>query len=188
MIEEHLRTFFVEADISEFITYDQVIAFKLDFQIPQRLLCLCLPDHSQQVWDRGEEDRVALEASLDAEPDGGVRLSRSGIAVHDDTSSFLDEVERLDLRQYHLSLQRQFLPLEFLEILHLREVCPVYACDFTSLAPSGHFLLQQPAEEGEVSHCSLTASSARSATFSLTAASLSSLAYASISGSQLTCN
>ena len=88
MIEEHLRTFFVEADISEFITYDQVIAFKLDFQIPQRLLCLCLPDHSQQVWDRGEEDRVALEASLDAEPDGGVRLSRSGISVHDDAAPF----------------------------------------------------------------------------------------------------
>ena len=38
-------------------------------------------------------------------------LSRSGIPVHDDAASFLDEVECLDLGQYHLCLDRQFLSL-----------------------------------------------------------------------------
>ena len=84
MVEEHLGTFLVESDISQFVAYDEVIAFKLDFQVSQCLFRLCLPDHCQQLRDRGKEYRVALKTSLDAEPDGGVRLSRSGIAVHDD--------------------------------------------------------------------------------------------------------
>ncbi len=63
MIEEHLCTFLVEADVSEFVAYDEVISFKLDFQISQCLFRLCLPDHCQQVWDRGE--KYSLGLSLD---------------------------------------------------------------------------------------------------------------------------
>jgi len=86
----------------------------------------------------------------EAESDCGVCLSRSGIPVHDDAASFLDEVECLDLGQYHLCLDRQFLSLEFLEVLHLWKVGPVYACYLASFAPPGHLLFQQPTQEGQV--------------------------------------
>ena len=55
MVEEHLGTFLVESDISQFVAYDEVIAFKLDFQVSQCLFRLCLPDHCQQMRDRGKE-------------------------------------------------------------------------------------------------------------------------------------
>ena len=44
MIEEHLCTFLVEADIPKFITYNEVVALKLNLQVPQRLLRLRFPD------------------------------------------------------------------------------------------------------------------------------------------------
>ena len=50
MIEEHLRAFLVEADIPEFVTYNEVVALKLNLQIPQCLLRPCFPDMCKQTW------------------------------------------------------------------------------------------------------------------------------------------
>lgn len=40
--------------------------------------------------------------------------------------------------------------LQFLEVLHLWKVGPVYACYLASFAPPGHLLFQQPTQEGQV--------------------------------------
>ena len=66
MIEEHLCTFLVEADIPEFVTYNEVIALKLNLQIPQCLLRLRFPDMCKQAWYGCKENRVSFKACLDA--------------------------------------------------------------------------------------------------------------------------
>ena len=147
MVEEHLRALLVEAHISQLVANDQVKALEAELHVAQRFLCLGLPYSGEQTRYRGEVYGVAFETRLDAQPYGDVRLSRSGVAVHHYAASVPDEVQRLHLGQYHASLHRQLLPLEFLQILHLGEVGPVYARYLASLAPSGDLLLQQPAQE-----------------------------------------
>ena len=60
-------------------------------------------------------------------------------------------VKSLHFRQYHLTLDGKFLPFQFLQVLHLREACPVYARRLALFMPFRHFLFQQPPQEGETS-------------------------------------
>ena len=50
MIEEHLCAFLVEANIPKFIAYNEVVAFKLNLQIPQRFLRFGLPYMCKQAF------------------------------------------------------------------------------------------------------------------------------------------
>ena len=143
VVEEHLGALLVEADIPELVADDQVVALEPDFHASERFFCPCLPDEGEQVRDGGEEDGVPLDAGLDAEPCGDMRFARSGVAVHDDAAALLDEVEGLHFGQQRTGLGGQFLSVQLLEVLHLREAGHTDAGGLAPLAFGRGFQLQQ---------------------------------------------
>ena len=81
MVEEHLCTFLVEADIAQLVADDEIEALEAKFKVPERFLRLGLAYECQQMRDRGEEDGVSFQAGLDTKSYGDVRC-RTRVSSH----------------------------------------------------------------------------------------------------------
>ena len=142
MIEKPLYPLLVKYNISEFFTNDQVVLLKSDFKISQCTVSLSLSCLCKQPRYRCKEHRIPFKAGLYADSDSNMCFSYSEIAIHDSTSSFLNEIQRLHYRQHGLSFDRQLITSMFFQIFYLWESSLVDTCDFTFITPPCHFFLQ----------------------------------------------
>ena len=157
MVEEHLPTFLVATDISELVANDHVIFLEPELQGPERLVRPCFPDLREQHGHGSEQHGKSLFARPDAQRYGQMCLPCSGVSVENHVPSLPDKLQCFQFRQHVPRIFRQFLPLDLMQVFHLRERGRLDACPFPVFLPAQAFPFQEFHHQSYVScaasHC-----------------------------------